>query len=160
MQHNYLKYQSAFSGGMLFMLCFNSSSFSAFVSQATLSFLCVYHYCISHLLHFQVKVDMGEPILKASDVPTSLSANKDQSVVKSELDVDGVKWNVTCVSMGNPHCVTFGTKEGQVCILNKLLCENDIFVGFILLYLSKYCFLFYFSLTYIKPSIIQYLSLK
>lgn len=57
---------------------------------------------------------MGEPILKASDVPTRLSANNDQSVVKSDLDVDGVTWNVTCVSMGNPHCVTFGTKGGQV----------------------------------------------
>lgn len=65
---------------------------------------------------FQVKVDMGEPILKASDVPTKLPANKDQSVVKSELNVDGVIWNVTCVSMGNPHCVTFSTKENQVSI--------------------------------------------
>ncbi|KAK3226448.1 hypothetical protein Dsin_006310 [Dipteronia sinensis] len=61
----------------------------------------------------KVKVDMGEPVLKASEVPTRLPANKDQSVVKSELDVDGVPWLVTCVSMGNPHCVTFGTKGGQ-----------------------------------------------
>ncbi|EOY07618.1 Diaminopimelate epimerase family protein isoform 2 [Theobroma cacao] len=61
----------------------------------------------------KVKVDMGEPILKASDVPTKLRANKDQSVVKSDLNVDGVIWNVTCVSMGNPHCVTFGTKGSQ-----------------------------------------------
>lgn len=65
-------------------------------------------------LRFQVKVDMGEPILKALDVPTKLLPNKDQYVVKSELNVDGISWNVTCVSMGNPHCVTFGTKEGQV----------------------------------------------
>ncbi|KAB1224007.1 Diaminopimelate epimerase, chloroplastic [Morella rubra] len=61
----------------------------------------------------KVRVDMGEPILKASNVPTRLSENKDQSVVKAELDVDGVTWNVTCVSMGNPHCVIFGTKDGQ-----------------------------------------------
>lgn len=61
----------------------------------------------------KVRVDMGEPILKGSDVPTKLHANKDQSVVKSELDVDGVTWYVTCVSMGNPHCVTFGAKGGQ-----------------------------------------------
>lgn len=57
---------------------------------------------------------MGEPILKASDVPTKLPANKDQSVVKSDIHVDGKTWSVTCVSMGNPHCVTFGTKGGQV----------------------------------------------
>ncbi|CAI9108766.1 OLC1v1008449C1 [Oldenlandia corymbosa var. corymbosa] len=57
----------------------------------------------------QVRVDMGEPILKAPDVPTRLVPNKDQSVVKSKLDVDGVSWSATCVSMGNPHCVVFGT---------------------------------------------------
>lgn len=57
---------------------------------------------------------MGEPILKSSDVPTRLSPNKDESVVKGELDVDGVPWEVTCVSMGNPHCVTFGNKHDQV----------------------------------------------
>ena len=73
-----------------------------------------YNLMVRCLLQFQVKVDMGEPVLKALDVPTKLPANKDQSVVKSELNVDGVSWNVTCVSMGNPHCVTFGTKGGQV----------------------------------------------
>ncbi|XP_021911625.1 diaminopimelate epimerase, chloroplastic [Carica papaya] len=65
----------------------------------------------------KVRVDMGEPILNAPDVPTKLPANKDDSVVKSELVVDGLTWNVTCVSMGNPHCVTFGTKGDQVCTL-------------------------------------------
>jgi diaminopimelate epimerase len=54
---------------------------------------------------------MGEPVLKASDIPTKILPNKDQSVVKANLDVDGVNWNVTCVSMGNPHCVTFGIKN-------------------------------------------------
>ncbi|KAL5546291.1 hypothetical protein UlMin_005978 [Ulmus minor] len=68
----------------------------------------------------QVKVDMGEPVLKASDVPTKLPANKDQSVVKSDLDVDGVTWSVTCVSMGNPHCVTFGPKGGQNLLVDEL----------------------------------------
>ncbi|XP_042042034.1 diaminopimelate epimerase, chloroplastic-like [Salvia splendens] len=59
----------------------------------------------------KVRVDMGQPILKASDVPTKLTANKDQAAVKAKLDVDGSIWNVTCVSMGNPHCVTFGTES-------------------------------------------------
>ncbi|KAL6987541.1 diaminopimelate epimerase [Sarracenia purpurea var. burkii] len=69
-----------------------------------------------------VRVDMGEPILKASNVPTKLAANEGQSVVKSELDVDGVSWNVTCVSMGNPHCVTFGLKGS----LNLQVDELDL----------------------------------
>ncbi|KAK1409835.1 hypothetical protein QVD17_36364 [Tagetes erecta] len=55
----------------------------------------------------KVKVDMGEPVLKASEIPTKIPPNKDQSVVNAKLDVDGVDWYVTCVSMGNPHCVTF-----------------------------------------------------
>lgn len=67
-------------------------------------------------MQIQVKVDMGEPILKASDVPTRLTPNADQSVVKSDIEVDGVTWSVTCVSMGNPHCVTFGNKIEQVFI--------------------------------------------
>ncbi|KAG5055480.1 hypothetical protein JHK85_007990 [Glycine max] len=62
----------------------------------------------------EVRVDMGEPILKASDVPTKLHANKDNAVVKSELVVDGVIWHVTCVSMGNPHCVTFSREGSQL----------------------------------------------
>lgn len=60
---------------------------------------------------------MGEPILKASDVPTKLPTNNGQSVVNSRLDVDGVSWNVTCVSMGNPHCVTFSAEGSQVFLL-------------------------------------------
>ncbi|KAL8509081.1 hypothetical protein ACS0TY_016324 [Phlomoides rotata] len=59
----------------------------------------------------KVKVDMGQPILKASDVPTKLTPNKDQVAVKEKLDVNGLIWNVTCVSMGNPHCVTFGSES-------------------------------------------------
>ncbi|RRT65443.1 hypothetical protein B296_00015763 [Ensete ventricosum] len=55
----------------------------------------------------KVEVDMGHPILHAPDIPTKIPANKNGSVIKAELVVDGISWNVTCVSMGNPHCVTF-----------------------------------------------------
>ncbi|XP_071706587.1 diaminopimelate epimerase, chloroplastic-like isoform X2 [Rutidosis leptorrhynchoides] len=68
----------------------------------------------------KVKVDMGEPVLKASYVPTKLPANKDQSVVKAKIEVDGVNWNVTCVSMGNPHCVTFGSDENENLVVDEL----------------------------------------
>lgn len=62
---------------------------------------------------------MGKPIPTASDVPTKLSPTKDGAVVGAELVVDGIPWNVTCVSMGNPHCVTFETKETKVYFLVK-----------------------------------------
>ena len=56
----------------------------------------------------QVAVDMGEPIFDPALVPTTLPTTKDGKVVRSEVPVDGETWLVTAVSMGNPHCVTFG----------------------------------------------------
>jgi diaminopimelate epimerase len=54
----------------------------------------------------QVKVDMGLPRLLAQEIPTTLAA-ADEKVVDVLLLVAGHSWNVTCVSMGNPHCITF-----------------------------------------------------
>ena len=52
----------------------------------------------------KVKVNMGAPILKPSDIPVK----SDKDVFIDELvEVDGVDYRVTCVSMGNPHAVTF-----------------------------------------------------
>jgi diaminopimelate epimerase len=52
----------------------------------------------------RVRVDMGEPILQSSLIPTSLPGSP---VVNAALIVAGRRLCVTCVSMGNPHCVTF-----------------------------------------------------
>jgi diaminopimelate epimerase len=46
----------------------------------------------------RVTVDMGEPQLSACDIPTW----RDEPVC-----VAGQTWRVSCVSMGNPHCVSF-----------------------------------------------------
>jgi diaminopimelate epimerase len=54
----------------------------------------------------QVTVDMGAPTLLAGDIPTTLAA-ADQRVISCPLEVAGNPWIVTCVSMGNPHCITF-----------------------------------------------------
>jgi diaminopimelate epimerase len=59
----------------------------------------------------QVCVDMGAPILNAPDVPTTLAATGE--VVKAPLEVDGKTFSVTCVSMGNPHCITFGEQGSE-----------------------------------------------
>jgi diaminopimelate epimerase len=57
----------------------------------------------------QVRVDMGEPILIPSRVPTTLRAasGPEQPVVDAPLEIGGRELRVTCVSMGNPHCVVF-----------------------------------------------------
>ena len=54
----------------------------------------------------RVTVDMGQPQLNASEIPTTL-ISPEQKVVNQPLEVAGQSWDVTCVSMGNPHCVTF-----------------------------------------------------
>jgi diaminopimelate epimerase len=54
----------------------------------------------------QVRVDMGLPRLLAGEIPTTLAA-ADAKVINQPLEVAGQSWDVTCVSMGNPHCITF-----------------------------------------------------
>ena len=51
-----------------------------------------------------VKVDMGEPILKPGDIP--VDSDKDL-FVSEPVTIDGKEYKVTCVSMGNPHAVTY-----------------------------------------------------
>ena len=54
----------------------------------------------------KVKVDMGMPQLLAAQIPTTL-AQAEQKAIAVPLQVAGQSWEVTCVSMGNPHCITF-----------------------------------------------------
>lgn len=53
-----------------------------------------------------VTVDMGEPILLAGDIPTTLAAPGEKAIARP-LTAGDRDWSVTCVSMGNPHCITF-----------------------------------------------------
>lgn len=50
-----------------------------------------------------VTVDMGEPVLEAKDIPVNLSGR----ITKYPLHVAEKEFEITCVSMGNPHCVIF-----------------------------------------------------
>jgi diaminopimelate epimerase len=52
----------------------------------------------------RVKVNMGRPIFEAGKIPTSLVGDPP---VRQKLTAGGREFLVTCVSMGNPHCVTF-----------------------------------------------------
>src|SRR5437016_5860152 len=52
----------------------------------------------------QVRVDMGEPILQGDRIPTTLPGNPPANAL---LTLHDRTVTVTCVSMGNPHCVTF-----------------------------------------------------
>ena len=50
------------------------------------------------------KVDMGAPILKSVDVPVNSTKEK---VIGEKITVADREFNMTCVSMGNPHAVMF-----------------------------------------------------
>jgi diaminopimelate epimerase len=55
-----------------------------------------------------ITVDMGEPVLKASLVPTTLPSNfEGDSVVEQSYECNGKQWKISCVSMGNPHAIIF-----------------------------------------------------
>ena len=51
-----------------------------------------------------VRVNMGAPILEADQIPTTFEGS---SVIDQPMTVVGKEYRVTCVSMGNPHCVIF-----------------------------------------------------
>ena len=55
-----------------------------------------------------VLVNMGSPVLKASHIPVTFP--KDQ-MINEPMEVDGNIFRVTCVSMGNPHCVIFTDED-------------------------------------------------
>lgn len=61
-------------------------------------------------------VNMGKAELKPELIP--MKAEGDTYIAK-ELVVDGVSYTVTCVSMGNPHCVIF-TKDIDKLDLDKI----------------------------------------
>jgi diaminopimelate epimerase len=62
----------------------------------------------------RVRVNMGQPILESGKIPTRLAGNPPLDV---PLAVAGRTLQVTCVSMGNPHCVTYVEKATDDLVL-------------------------------------------
>ena len=86
-----------------------------------------------------VRVDMGEPILEGKDIPVNLSdkiikyplkiENADGSSHTPQSTVHSPSFEITCVSMGNPHCVIFVDDVDQfpVAIYGPLIENYPIF---------------------------------
>jgi carbamoyl-phosphate synthase large subunit len=51
-----------------------------------------------------VKVDMGRAKLRPQDIPVKLTG---ESVIKNKVTIGGAEYEITCVSLGNPHAVVF-----------------------------------------------------
>lgn len=60
-----------------------------------------------------IRVDMGEPRLERSLIPMEGPPGQ---VVNEAIEIDGNTYKATCVSMGNPHCITFVPNVDDVLI--------------------------------------------
>jgi len=60
----------------------------------------------------RVKVDMGTPILEGNKIPVKLSGR----VINRTIKAGDREFRITCVSMGNPHCVIFIDKVGKFAV--------------------------------------------
>lgn len=60
----------------------------------------------------KVCVDMGEPVLVPQEIPVKASVlgladDRREAIVAQPFTVANRSYDITCVSMGNPHCITF-----------------------------------------------------
>lgn len=74
----------------------------------------------------KVTVDMGEPILDPVQIPVKVDK---EPVLNFPLDIDGKIWEISCVSMGNPHAVVFttGIKELDLPVIGPKFEKHPIF---------------------------------
>ena len=49
-----------------------------------------------------VKINMGKMTFRSTKIPVT---GREREVVDEELEINGIKYKVTCLSVGNPHCV-------------------------------------------------------
>lgn len=64
-----------------------------------------------------IKVNMGSPSFLAEQIPVTADTKE---VVAAPLTVEDRDYQITCVSMGNPHCVTFLKKDVRDLDLEKI----------------------------------------
>ena len=63
----------------------------------------------------RVRVDMGVPSLRPGDLPSTIIGDR---IVNFPMQLGGERYEVTCVSMGNPHAVVFMDKLHLVDLVN------------------------------------------
>jgi diaminopimelate epimerase len=75
----------------------------------------------------RVRVNMGVPRLTRAEIP--MQGNGAERVVAEPLNIMHTAFNITCVSMGNPHCVIFvdDVERFQVEKYGPLIENHDIF---------------------------------
>jgi diaminopimelate epimerase len=76
----------------------------------------------------RVRVNMGIPRLQRSEIPM-LGEPANGKVINEPLNILHTTFNITCVSMGNPHCVIFvdDVENFQVEKYGPIIENHDIF---------------------------------
>lgn len=70
-----------------------------------------------------ITVDMGEPKLSPNEIPSTFDGSR---VVDHAANFSGYQCHITCVSMGNPHCVIFVPEATDELVLGQgPKIEND-----------------------------------
>lgn len=64
-----------------------------------------------------ITVDMQAPGLNPDSIPTVLPG---ENVIDRPIIIDGVTYNITCVSMGSPHAVVFCDEDVRTLELEKI----------------------------------------
>lgn len=73
-----------------------------------------------------VCVDMGAPILEPALIPVELEG---EMIVDKAVKIGDKNYQITCVSMGNPHCVVFqdGIEQFEIEKIGPLFEKNEMF---------------------------------
>lgn len=73
-----------------------------------------------------IQVDMGTTTFCSEEIPV---AGPSREVVDEPLEIDGNTWRMTCVSIGNPHCVipVDRLSKDMVIALGPLLENHEMF---------------------------------
>jgi len=74
----------------------------------------------------RISVDMGKANFNSKEIPTSFIT---EEVIGEKLQVDDKKYEINCVSMGNPHCVIIKDKLDidEIKTYGKLIENNEMF---------------------------------
>lgn len=72
-----------------------------------------------------VAINLGKPSFNGKDVPCTLEGE----IIDREITIDGKNYRVTCVNVGNPHCVIFEDKVDDVDLesLGQAICDSGLF---------------------------------
>ena len=74
----------------------------------------------------RARINMGHPVFERNSIPTTLTGDPPVNV---RVEAAGDTWSVTCLSMGNPHCVVFPEQitDDLVCRAGRALERHPAF---------------------------------